>query len=294
MADDTTRTAENRPRLGRGLAALLGDTADEGVALARARSTRKAPIETLRANPNNPRRTFDEGELEDLAGSIRERGVLQPILVRTVRGVADGYEIVAGERRWRASQQAGLHEVPILVIEANDREAAEIALIENVQRSDLNPIEEARGYERLASEHGRNQIDVARIIGKSRSHIANTLRLLNLPPAVLAMVEQGDLTAGHARALLAVAHPEAVARRVVAQGLTVRDVERLGQGEAGQSGRAPETNAAKDADTMALERSLGEALGLKVMIDHAGGRGELRIKFKDFDQLDAVAEKLRA
>ncbi|MBV1703470.1 MAG: ParB/RepB/Spo0J family partition protein [Hyphomicrobiales bacterium] len=290
MAEDAARPVENRPRLGRGLAALLGDTADEGAAVARARATRRAPIEFLRANPNNPRRAFDEAELEDLAGSIRERGVLQPILVRTVRGAADAYEIVAGERRWRASQKAGLHDVPILVIEANDREAAEIALIENVQRADLNPIEEARGYERLAADHGRTQADVARIIGKSRSHIANTLRLLNLPPSVLDMVADGSLSAGHARALLAVPDPEAVAKRIVAQGLTVRDVERMGQIETKSVAPA---KPGKDADTAALERSLGEILGLKVAIDHADGKGELRIKFKTFEQLDSVVDRIR-
>ncbi|MBK9081065.1 MAG: ParB/RepB/Spo0J family partition protein [Rhizobiales bacterium] len=283
-----------RPRLGRGLAALIGDSADEAPAMERTRGQRRVPIEFLRANPRNPRKSFAEADLEDLANSIRERGVIQPILVRSVPGAADAYEIVAGERRWRAAQAAGLHDVPILLIEAGDRDALEIAIIENVQRADLNPVEEALGYEQLAAQFGYSHQDLARVIGKSRSHIANTLRLLKLPETVRARLGAGELSAGHARALLAVRDPDSAAKQIVEQGLSVRDVERIAQRDAAEQARAPRARKEKDADTVALERALTEALGLVVQIEHRGENGEVRIRYKTLEQLDALCRRLNA
>src|SRR6202142_3359740 len=224
MAEDAARI-ENRPRLGRGLAALLGGATPQHAEVSR--GTRQTPIEFLRPNPRNPRKRFDDSELDELAASIKERGIIQPIVVRAITGVADAYEIIAGERRWRAAQRAGLHEIPIVVIEAGDREALEIAIVENVQRADLNALEEAAGYTQLGADYGYSHNDIARIIGKSRSHIANTLRLLKLPEYARWLLASGQISAGHARALLAVSDPDAVAGRIVAEGLTVRDVERL-------------------------------------------------------------------
>ncbi len=197
MAEDAARPSEVRPRLGRGLAALLGDVAEDASGGDRSRAQRKTPIEFLRPNPRNPRKNFDEAELEELAASIKERGVIQPILARSIPRVADAYEIVAGERRWRAAQRAGLHEVPIVVIEAGDREALEIAIVENVQRADLNALEEASGYALLAADYGYSHNDIARIIGKSRSHIANTLRLQKLPEFTRSLLASGQISAGH-------------------------------------------------------------------------------------------------
>src|SRR5436305_6111414 len=226
---------EARRRLGRGLAALIGDAGTETAAIDRLRGQRLVPIEFLRPNPRNPRKDFNESELDDLTASIKERGVVQTILVRAITGVADAYEIVAGERRWRAAQRANVHDVPIILIEADEKAALEIAVIENVQRTDLNALEEAMGYEQLGNEFGYSQGDLARIIGKSRSHIANTLRLLNLPTLSRRMLAEGLLSAGHARALLSVADPDAIAKRIVEQGMTVRDVERIAQKEADEA-----------------------------------------------------------
>jgi ParB family chromosome partitioning protein len=287
---------EARPRLGRGLAALIGDAGAETAAIDRLRGQRVVPIEFLRPNPRNPRKDFNEPELDDLTASIKERGILQPILVRTITGVADAYEIVAGERRWRAAQRASVHDVPIILIEADDKAALEIAVIENVQRADLNALEEAMGYEQLGKEFGYSQTDLARIIGKSRSHITNTLRLLKLPKLSRRMLAEGHLSAGHARALLSVADPDAIARRIVDQGLTVRDVERIAQKEAENAAAPAKTNAArreKDADTRGLEKDLSDALGLAVSIDGRGERGEVRIRYKDLEQLDALCARLK-
>ncbi len=289
MAEDLGRT-EHRPRLGRGLAALLGAPQDDADSVA-PRGARKAPIEFLRPNPRNPRKRFDDAELDELAGSIRERGVIQPILVRAIPRVADAYEIVAGERRWRAAQRAGLHDVPIVVIEAGDREALEIAIIENVQRADLNALEEAAGYAQLGADYGYSHADVARVVGKSRSHIANTLRLVNLPEHTRRLLADGKISAGHGRALLAVAHPDATADRIVAEGLTVRDIERLGE-NAGKTARVRKEPAKVDADTLALQDRLGLALGAKVTVRHAGESGEIRIAFHNFDQLDDFCRRL--
>jgi ParB family transcriptional regulator, chromosome partitioning protein len=288
---------EPRRRLGRGLAALLGDAGEEAPA-ERPRGQRKAPIEFLRRNPRNPRTCFREEDLADLANSIREKGIIQPIVVRAIPGVADAYEIIAGERRWRAAQVAGLAEVPIIIHEADDKEALELAIIENVQRADLNAIEEAKGYERLGAEFSYSQSDIAKIIGKSRSHVANTLRLLNLPDAAKALVADGKISAGHARALLAVDDAEAVARRIVEQGLTVRDVEALAQSNAaasrGESAPGKSARAEKDADTRALEKTIGDALGMIVDIRNQGDRGEIRIRYRSLDQLDAICRLLSA
>lgn len=289
MAEDLARS-DHRPRLGRGLAALLGANQDEAEQASQ-RGARKTPIEFLRPNPKNPRKRFDDAELDELASSIKERGVIQPILARAIPHAADAYEIVAGERRWRAAQRAGLHEVPIVVIEAGDREALEIAIIENVQRTDLNALEEAAGYAELGADHGYSHGDIARVVGKSRSHIANTLRLVNLPEHTRGLLADGKISAGHARALLAVAHPDATADRIVAEGLTVRDIERLGE-NAGKTARTRKPPARVDADTAALQDKLALALGAKVTIRHAGEQGEIRIAFRDFDQLDDFCRRL--
>jgi ParB family chromosome partitioning protein len=292
MAEHAARATESRPRLGRGLAALLGPVAEPPTPAESPRGQRRAPIEFLRPNPRNPRKNFDESEIADLAASIRERGVIQPILVRPVPGAPEAFEIIAGERRWRAAQRAGLHEAPIIVIEATDKDALAIAIIENVQRSDLNALEEASGYAQLMEEHGYSQAEVAHILGKSRSHVANTLRLLNLPGGARALLASGQISAGHARALLALPDPDAAARRIVAEGLTVRDVERLTQAPAEPRGAPATPQKATDADTRALQHKLGLTLGTKVTIRHHGQRGELKIAFASFEQLDDFCRRL--
>src|SRR5712692_7858927 len=220
MADDAARS-----RLGRGLAALMGDVGTETQGVERARGQRRVPIEFVRANPRNPRKLFSDAELEELSASIRERGIIQPIVVRG-RGT-DNFEIIAGERRWRAAQRAGLHEVPIVVLDVSDAEALELAIIENVQRTDLNPLEEANGYQALASEFNHSQDDIAKIVGKSRSHVANTLRLLKLSDVIKGYIHSGKLTAGHARALVGQPNAEELADQIVNRGLNVRQVETL-------------------------------------------------------------------
>jgi ParB family chromosome partitioning protein len=270
----------------------MGDVGVETHAAERMRTQRRIPIEFVRANPRNPRKLFSEAELEDLSASIRERGIIQPIVVRS-RGT-DVYEIIAGERRWRAAQRAGLHEVPIVVLEASDGEALELAIIENVQRTDLNPLEEATGYQVLAAEFDHSQDDIAKIVGKSRSHVANTLRLLKLPDTVKAYINAGKLSAGHARALINQPDPEAVAREIVAKGLNVRQVEALGQERAEAQGKTAKTRARtiKDADTVALEKRLSDALGLVVTIDHRGKGGVLQVRYRTLEQLDGVINRL--
>jgi ParB family chromosome partitioning protein len=284
-----------RSRLGRGLAALIGDVGEESAAVDRVRSTRKVPIEFLRANPRNPRRIFRDEDLQELSDSIRERGIIQPIVVRAVAGAVDAYEIVAGERRWRAAQRAELHEVPIHLVEVGDREALELAIIENVQRADLNPLEEALGYNELIEQFGYSQTDLAKIIGKSRSHVANTLRLMKLPENVQGMLREGQLTAGHARALLASDDPDRLASQIVDQGLNVRQVEALTQEQSERAGRAPKQRerVEKDADTRALEKTLSDALGMIVTVDHRGAGGELRIRYRSLEQLEDLCQRLR-
>ena len=287
MAEDAARI-ENRPRLGRGLAALLGGANAPHVELSR--GARQAPIDFLRPNPRNPRKRFDDSELDELAASIKERGIIQPVVVRAIPGVADAYEIIAGERRWRAAQRAGLHEIPVTIVEAGDREALEIAIVENVQRSDLNALEEAAGYAQLGADYGYSHGDIARVVSKSRSHVANTLRLTNLPEHTRSLLAGGQISAGHARALLAVANPDAVANRIVAEGLTVRDIERLSE-NSGKTPR-PRGTAPVDADTAALQDKLSLELGTKVKIRHSGESGEIHIAFGNLDQLDDFCRRL--
>nr|WP_143957875.1 ParB/RepB/Spo0J family partition protein [Rhodoligotrophos appendicifer] len=282
----------SKKRLGRGLAALIGDDASEEGFVQDARSLRHLPIEFLNRSDRNPRRVFNEQDIADLSQSIAKRGLLQPLVVRP-RG-EDSYEIVAGERRWRAAQMAGLHEVPVIIRQLTDAEALEVALIENIQRADLNPIEEAEGYRQLMEGYSYTQQQLADAVGKSRSHIANTLRLLTLPRRVLTMVEQGDLTAGHARALIATDRSEALADRIVSKGLTVRDAEALAR-EAQDKPAKPSSKRApaKDADTAALERQLSDHLGLVVEITFQGAKGgAISIRYSDLDQLDDVCRRL--
>jgi ParB family chromosome partitioning protein len=289
MADEGARS-----RLGRGLAALMGDVGEETKTVERGRDRRRVPIEFLRPNPRNPRRNFAETELDELAASMRERGVIQPIVVRPVHGAADSYEIIAGERRWRAAQRAGLHAVPIVQLDVSDGEALELAIIENVQRTDLNPLEEAMGYQSLASEFGHGQEAIAKIVGKSRSHVANTLRLLKLPDSVKAYINAGKISAGHARMLIGQPDPEKIARDIVERGLNVRQVEALAQERAEASGRTSKSRkrSIKDADTLALEKRLSDALGLTVAIDHRGQGGRLDIRYRNVEQLDEVIRRL--
>lgn len=292
--------AQEQPkkRLGRGLAALIGDGEDttEETAVDNARTYRQLPIEYIKTNPHNPRKSFTEQDIEDLANSIREKGVLQPIVVRPVDGRTNLYEIVAGERRWRAAQRAKLHEVPVIVREFDDREALEIAIVENVQRTDLNPVEEAEGYNELIARFSYTQEQLSKVIGKSRSHIANTLRLMNLPEKIIGHLRKGELTAGHARALLSSdADPEELAALIIGKGLSVRDAERLAKADKPKKERtgAKAGTAAKDADTVALEKGLSEKLGLKVTVNHKGATGgELRIAYRTLEQLDDICRRL--
>ncbi|MEJ0011337.1 MAG: ParB/RepB/Spo0J family partition protein [Bauldia sp.] len=287
MADEGARS-----RLGRGLAALIGETKTDVAATPvdrGPRPPRRLPVGFLRPNPSNPRKAFRDPDLADLTASIKEKGVIQPLIVRSVG--PDLYEIIAGERRWRAAQKAGLHDVPVVLREASDKESLELAIIENVQRADLNAIEEAQGYKQLIDEYSYSQEALADIIGKSRSHIANTLRLITLPEAVQIFVMDGRLTAGQARALVTLPDPLAVAKRILDEGMTTRDVEALGAGE--RKGRSGQKARPKDADTRAVEKGLSDVLGLEVTIAHRGGKGEVRIKYTSLEQLDDVVRRLR-
>jgi ParB family transcriptional regulator, chromosome partitioning protein len=292
MSDDASKR-----RLGRGLAALIGEM-DQPVTPGEARPSispdRMVPIEFVSRNPKNPRRHFDEGELQELASSIRQHGIVQPVVVRSRD--RDRFEIIAGERRWRAAQLAGLVEIPVILRDVDDRTALELAIVENVQRSDLNALEEALGYEQLIAEHGYTQNDLGEIIGKSRSHVANSLRLLKLPEPVRDMLAEGALSAGHARALIPTSDPVALARMVVSRGMSVRDAERLAQNDikshaAPVAGPKAET---KDSDTLALERSLSDRLGLAVSITHRGGSGQIKIAYKTLEQLEDICRLLEA
>jgi len=286
VVDDASRS-----RLGRGLASLIGDVGAENTVADRGRGQRRVPIEHLRPNPRNPRKHFSDTELAELASSIGERGIIQPIIVRAVRGT-DNYEIIAGERRWRAAQRAALHEVPVVIVEANDSEALQLAIIENVQRTDLDPIEEAAGYQALIDKFDYAQDDVAKTVGKSRSHVANTLRLLKLPESVQALVHERKISAGHARMLVGQADAEAIARDIVERGLNVREVEDLMRAPSVRA-KAAKAAARKDPNTVALERRLADALGLSVTIDDRGeSGGSLRVEYRDLDQLDHVVKKL--
>jgi ParB family chromosome partitioning protein len=284
-----------RSRLGRGLAALIGDVGAES-SVERPRGQRRVPIASLRPNARNPRRVFSNTELDELAASLRERGIIQPIVARPLRGVPDAYEIIAGERRWRAAQRAGMHEVPIVIIEATDAEALQLAIIENVQRTDLNPLEEAEGYRALIRDFSHSQDDVARMIGKSRSHVANVLRLQSLPGPVKDLIISGRLSAGHARALVGHHDAERLAEEIVARGLNVRQVEEIareiGKKSSKQQKSARKAHAAKNADTAALEKRLADALGLAVSIEHRERGGTLSIRYRSLNQLDEVVRRL--
>jgi ParB family transcriptional regulator, chromosome partitioning protein len=290
MAEDSTRS-----RLGRGLASLIGDMGAEANAAAnataseRVRSQRRVPIEFLRPNPRNPRRDFPAAQLDELASSIKERGMIQPIAVRPVRGVSDAYEIIAGERRWQAAQRAGLHDVPVVVLDVSDAEALELAIVENVQREDLNPLEEAAGYQSLIDEFKYHQDEIAKVVGKSRSHVANTLRLLKLPQFVKSAIRSGQVSAGHARALIGHPEPERVARQIIERGLNVRQVEALARGQGKSQPRQPSRKA---ADTIAMEKQVSDALGLAVTVDHRGNGGAVHIKYRNLDQLRDIMRRL--
>jgi len=285
---------EKPSRLGRGLAALIGDMATmEGARLTdSSNGIRRLPVEFIIANRQNPRRDFDPGQLEELTSSIREKGVMQPLLVRPSVGDPNVFEIIAGERRWRAAQKAGLHDVPVIVREVDDKEALELAIIENVQRADLNPLEEAQGYGQLMEQFDYTQQDLAQVIGKSRSHVANTLRLLRLPQDVRDMLSRGELTAGHARTLITAEDPAALARQIVGSGLSVREAEAMSQRGGAPRKRANSGQSEKDADTAALERRLSDALGLAVSVDHRDEGGRLEIRYKTLEQLDNVCLRL--
>ena len=290
-----------RQNLGRGLAALFGDETAAAAGKAEPDDTRPlkmVPIEFLRPGRFQPRHHFDPAQIQSLVDSVREKGILQPILVRRVGTEPNAYEIVAGERRWRAAQLAQLHEVPVTIRELEDRDALEIALVENIQRENLNPLEEAEGYRRLMEEFKHTQEDLARAVGKSRSHVANMMRLLALPQPVREMVENGELTAGHARALIGVADAERIAREVAKQGLNVRQTEKLissAKPSAAKPAPAPTPpEPPKDANTLALERDLSNLLGLKVSIGFRSGiGGELVIHYQTLDQLDDVLRRLK-
>lgn len=283
----------SRRRLGRGLAALIGEidrpTETEQPA---ARADGKVPVEFVSPNPRNPRRSFSDEDLAELAHSVREHGLVQPIVVRP-SPLPGRYEIIAGERRWRAAQRAGLTEIPVIIRDVNDRTALELAIIENVQRSDLNPVEEAMGYQQLIDEHHYTQADLGQVIGKSRSHVANTLRLLKLPQPIRDMLVSGQLSAGHARTLVNAADPTALAKRIIGEGLSVRQAEALAQDVQAAPAEAKPGTAAKDADTMALERLLADVIGLKVAIAHKERGGEVRIRYSSLEQLDDLCRRLK-
>jgi ParB family chromosome partitioning protein len=289
--------ADKPSRLGRGLAALIGDAGIEapandrggGQGAASRAAQRKTPIESIKPNPRNPRRMFSDEELNELAASIRERGIIQPIVVRPGKEPG-GFEIIAGERRWRAAQRAKLHEVPIVVLEVTDGEALELAIIENVQRTDLNPLEEALGYQSLVDHYKHSQDDIAGIVGKSRSHVSNTLRLLKLPDSVKAYINSGKITAGHARALIGQPNPEELAHEIVSKGLNVRQIEQVKADKVGKKGKAARKR--KDPNTVSMERTLSDTLGLAVEINHRARGGSVKIKYKTLDQLEDIARRL--
>lgn len=288
MTDDQTKR-----RLGRGLAALIGEIDKPvGETTAAPAADGTVPIEFVERNPRNPRRQFGEAELADLAQSIREHGIVQPVVVR--KGGDNRYEIIAGERRWRAAQLAGLTTIPVIIREVDDRVALEIAIVENVQRSDLNPVEEALGYQKLIDDHGYTQNDLGQVIGKSRSHVANTLRLLKLPDDIQALISDGSLSAGHARTLVNAENPASLARRIIDQGLSVRQAEALQQAPARAEGKHPAPPHEKDADTLALEKLLTDSLGMKVLVSHGAKGGELKIAYRSLEQLDELCRLLQS
>ena len=285
--------SERQRGLGRGLSALLGEAAAESPDVGPPSAPSDIPIELIRRNPDQPRRNFSEGDLDSLAASIREKGVLQPILIRPAPN-GDGFQIVAGERRWRASQRAGLTAIPAVIRELDDRQVLEIAIIENVQRADLNPIEEALGYRALIERFGRTHEGLGEIVGKSRSHVANTLRLLSLPDGVRVHLEEGRLSAGHARALLTAENAEALADRIIAEGLSVRQTEALAKGPVEKPARVGgrRETAERNPDIAALERDLSDSLGLKVELSDKDGKGQLTLRYGSLEQLDDLCRRL--
>ena len=276
--------------LGRGLSSLMGDAKDISIKTESSNQETKIPISNLKPSPSQPRRLFDKNSINELAESIKSKGLVQPILVRPSPTESGTYEIIAGERRWRAAQIAQLHEVPAVVRKLDDVEALEIAIIENVQRSDLSPIEEAAGYKRLIENHGHTQEVLAEIVGKSRSHIANIIRLLGLPQSIQDMISEGKISSGHARAIMNSAFPEQLAEKIVNENLSVRAAEDLAK----QRKPGVKKVKLKDPDTIDLENNLTAKLGLNVLIDHKGKKGgSIKIEYKSLDQLELVTAKLK-
>ncbi|EJF76494.1 ParB/RepB/Spo0J family partition protein [Bartonella birtlesii] len=296
---------QSKKRLGRGLAALIGDISLNN-GLTRSSSTEKlaefgsvstfserfVSLESISCNPHNPRRHFTESELDNLAQSIRQHGVVQPVIVRPLRDHPQRFELIAGERRWRAAQRANLSKLPVIVRDVDDKTALELAIIENVQRADLNPIEEAMGYELLLNEHGYTQVDLAQIIGKSRSHVANTLRLLKLPSKVQQFLTDGQLSAGHARCLITVDNPLDLAEKIIRDGLSVRQTEMLAYEQANPKVKK-RTSLEKDAETKSLEKLLADVIGMKVIIRHGKKGGDLKIHYSSLEQLDDICRRLQ-
>ncbi|WP_332065226.1 ParB/RepB/Spo0J family partition protein [Bartonella sp. CB189] len=295
---------QSKKRLGRGLAALIGDinlnndftsnvkkTAEFNAVVSRS-SDKFVPIESISCNPNNPRRSFTDLELDNLAQSIRQHGVVQPVIVRPLRSRPNHFELIAGERRWRAAQRANLNQLPIIIRDVDDKTALELAIIENVQRADLNPIEEGKGYEVLQNEHGYTQEDLAQVIGKSRSHVANTLRLLKLPPKVQEFLTDGKLSAGHARCLITVDNPQSLAEKIISEGLSVRQTEILVNEQAKPKGKK-QLVVEKNAETKSLEKLLTDVIGMKVVIKHGKKGGDLKIHYSSLEQLDDICKRLK-
>lgn len=294
---------QSKKRLGRGLAALIGDMSLNN-SLTRSPNAEKltefstvserfVPIESILCNPHNPRRHFTESELDNLAQSIRQHGVVQPVIVRPLRDHPQRFELIAGERRWRAAQRIHLSQLPVIIRDVDDKTALELAIIENVQRADLNPIEEATGYELLLNEHGYTQVDLAQVIGKSRSHVANTLRLLKLPEKVQQFLTDGQLSAGHARCLITVDNPQDLAEKIIREGLSVRQTEILAY-EQNNPKVKKRTSVEKDAETKSLEKLLADVIGMKVIIRHGKKGGDLKIHYSSLEQLDDICRRLQS
>lgn len=299
MAEDSSKS-----RLGRGLAALIGEMDQPATSARKAPGEetiiqdQEVPIELIRANAQNPRRHFNDAELADLSNSIKEHGVVQPILVRPIKNEDLGgarYEIIAGERRWRASQRAGLHAIPVVIRDVNDRHALELAIIENVQRADLNSIEEAMGYQQLINDYDYSQAELGKVLSLSRSHVANTLRLLKLPEEVMVLVAEGKLSAGHARTLVNATGATYLAEKIIREGLSVRQAEQLAQNPEEAVKKSPGERQPKSADIMAVEARLEETLGFKTSLKYKdNGAGSIRISFKNLDQLDSICKLLES
>ena len=285
MVTNTTKKG-----LGRGLSSLMGDTETTQTKNTNVGQETKIPIANLKPSPSQPRRLFNKNSINELADSIKAKGLVQPLVVRPSPSDANSYEIIAGERRWRAAQIAQLHEVPVVIRNFNDTEALEIAIIENVQRSDLSPIEEAAGYKRLIENHGHTQEDLSGIVGKSRSHIANIIRLLSLPQSIQDMITEGKISSGHARAIMNSAFPEQLAEKIINENLSVRDAENLAKDKKGIIKKLK----LKDPDTIDLENKISEKLGLTININHKGKKGgSIKIDYKTLDQLDMITQKLK-